>query len=131
MKDKKGFIKILEAFVAILIITGVMVFVYVNQIQKPSLDDSINQLLRLILEDIANKPSLRQAVLSADNSTINNSIRGFIPSEYQYDFKICDLNKLCKTDAIIKKEIYSREITISSTLQDYNPKVLKIFIWEK
>ena len=131
IRGKKSFIRILEAFIAIMIISGVMAFIYVNQVQKPNEERAIRELERIILDEIANNQTLRQDVLDGNLIKINNTISKFISNDFNYDFKICDLNELCKLDILIQKEVFSDEVTISSTLKEYKPKVLRIFIWEK
>lgn len=131
MRGKGGFIKILEAFIAILIIAGVMTFIFVNQLQESNQEETIHRLERIILEEISKTDSLRNSVLNDDVDTIKNSIEKFIPAEYDYNLKICELNVICVLDQRIEKEVFSDEITISSTLEIYSPKVVRIFMWEK
>ena len=131
IRGKRGFIRILEAFIAIMIISGAMAFIYVNQVQKPNEAEAIRELERIILDEIANNQTLRQDVLDSNLIKINNTISKFISNDFNYDFKICDLNELCKLDTFIEGEVFSDEVTVSSTLKDYGPKVLRIFIWEK
>lgn len=151
MRGKRGFLRILEAFVAIAIIAGAMSFIYVNQIQKPNKEAAINELMRLILEDITNDNNLRKAVLNANADQtdpnriqIENEIRIFIPSNEnkEFHFSICSLNEICSCNSLIgggetcpnKKTIYSDEISVSVTLDQINPinpKLVKLFIWEK
>ena len=131
MRGKKGFIRILEAFIAILIISGAMAFFYVSQVQKPNQEEAIRDLERLILEDISNDLELRKAVLTEDIGVIDLRIDEFVSNDYGYDFKICPINEICGFEGIADKEIFSDEVAISSTLTIYEPKVLKLFIWEK
>lgn len=142
MIGKGGFLRILEAFIAVTIIAGVLSFIYVNQVQKPNQNESMHQLLRIVLEDIQNDETLRGAVLGGDykdssqeasnnRKLIKDEIGKIIPEELEFDIKICDLNEICTLDNLIKKEIFSDAISVSSTLKEYNPKVIRIFIWEK
>ncbi len=131
IKGKGGFLRILEAFISVMIIAGVLVFIYVNNVQKPSEQEAISQLERIILEEITSNSTLRNAVLNEDLTTISNAINKFVPEEYKLEFKICEINEICKLDETIEKEIISKEITVSSTLTEYNPKVIRLFMWEK
>jgi len=150
IKEKKGLIKIIEAFIAILIISGVMIFIYTTQIKKPDISEKIEKIQIIILEKIAEDGELRAAVLggSSDDSspdainnriTINNTINDLIeklsPGDYTFLFKICDLDDICGLDFSSKyyteNEIYVKERSISSTLNKYNPKKIRIFMWLK
>lgn len=131
MRGKKGFIRILEAFIAIMIIAGAMAFLYVDQVQGPNEEEAIRELQRIILDEITSDVMLRQDVLDGVNENINSTISKFVSNDFNYDFKICNLNEICKLDIIVEKEVFSDEVTVSSTLKDYGPKVLRIFIWEK
>jgi len=132
IRGKKGFIRILEVFIAISIISGAMIFIYIVQIQRPNEEEEIHQLQRLILEEITRDPTLRAAVVEDnDEASVKLAIEGFIPSEYEYDLRICALNTLCSLNQVIGKEVFSDETTVSSTLNQYSPKVVKIFIWKE
>ena len=93
MKNKKGFLRIIEAFLAILIIAGVMSFIYVSQIQGPSQEEGVNQLIRIVLEKISSEIELRNSVLEGDADGLKSEIDKFIPSsgELDYHFSICPL----------------------------------------
>ncbi|HRZ85621.1 MAG TPA: hypothetical protein P5277_02465, partial [Candidatus Paceibacterota bacterium] len=67
IKEKKGLIKIIEAFIAILIISGVMIFIYTTQIKKPDISEKIEKIQIIILEKIAEDGELRAAVLGGSS----------------------------------------------------------------
>ena len=131
IRGKKGFIRILEAFIAIMIISGAMAFIYVDQVQKPNEAEAIRELQRIILDEIANNQTLRQDVLDGITGNIDSTISKFIPNDFNYAFEICRLDELCKLNILVQKEVFSDEVTISSTLEEYKPRVIRIFIWEK
>jgi len=142
MRGKSGFLRIVEAFIAVMIIAGVMGYVYVQRIQKPDEADSVNQIERIILSEIANSEELRNAVLNGDSGNnsieavqnrtiINNTIKKSVPKEYEFSFRICALNLVCELEEYTNKEVFANEAIISSTLSQYNPKKLRIFLWRK
>jgi len=143
MKSKKGFLRIVEAFIAILIIAGAMSYVYVQKIDKPNEAESIKQLEKIILTQIANNEDLRLAVLKGDSGletseavnhriTINNTISPSVPSEYNFATKICNLDQVCELGTYnANKEVFVNEITVSSTLEYYGPKKLRLFMWRR
>jgi len=144
MQGKGGFLRILEAFIAIAIIAGVMTFLYVGQVPKSDQGQSLNELIRIILEKIKVDDVLRQNVLDGDVDEVYDEIATFIPDVGELDFRftICELNELCKCGAETGRgqpcpddgrEIYSDEVSVSVTLDstDINPKVIRLFVWEK
>ena len=146
MRGEKGFLRILEAFIAIALIAGVMSFLYINQIQKNSQESTINDLIRIVLEKISSEPALRNAVLNANPdeiNKINTEIEKFIPpsGELQFHFNICNIQEICSCglgisrgdDCPEDKDIYSDEVSVSVTLDSnsVSPKVLRLFVWER
>ncbi|MEM3122415.1 MAG: hypothetical protein QXH60_03170 [Candidatus Pacearchaeota archaeon] len=137
MRNKRGFLRILEAFISIIIVLGVVVFLYVNQVQKPNQEEAINEIIDIIISHLSNEEELRKAILESDEEKIENEIRKFIPEsgELDFRFRICDINEIC--DCIerecMMRNIYSREAVISVTLEseELKPKIFSIFLWEK
>ena len=144
MRGKGGFLRIVEAFIAIMIIAGVLSFIYVSQVQKPNKEESIRQIQQIILDRISSDPDLRTAVLEGDSNsqsptaqtsreTLETEIGKFIPPDFEYEFKICPINEACGCENCnYEKEIFAEEISVSSTLDiGYDPKVIRIFMWER
>ncbi len=138
MRNKKGLVKIIEAFIAIMLIVAVLSFIYVQKVHKPNQREEVIQLERIILNKIQADPQLREAVLVNDeegNEKINSTINQFMPAEYMYTYRICEINQICSLERAssyyTENEIVSEEVSISSTLQIYSPKKIKIFVWEK
>ena len=133
--NKRGFLRILEAFIAVLIIASVMSFLYVKQIKQPSEERQVQQIMKVALDEISNNRLLREAVLNSDNQTINSSLSEIIPNIYVFEFRICELNQICglekQNSYYTENNIFADEATISSTLETYGLKKIRIFIWEK
>ena len=136
--------RIIEAFIAVMLIAGFMLVLYYTKVKPPNERDSVVQLERLILEKIASDDSLRQAVLNgypntpegeSNRTILENEINTSLPSNYDFTFRICDLNEVCGLDKnreyYTKNQIFSDEVSVSSTLFTYTgPKKLRLFIWE-
>lgn len=157
-KNKRGWMRILEATVAVLIVSGVLIVVYSSHIDKgiaPS--EYFFSLQRQILADVSTKSDLRLAILNAKNDTIDNITRipqdgnfsviyYFIgnrtPQSFGYSVRVCDLNATaCKmnTDDYVKtldRGVFVEDLVISSELGVGSnavyktPKKLRFFIWE-
>jgi len=127
MKNKKGWLKIVEAFIAVLLIASVVVMIYTGY--KKAGDKS--QILKIedgLLDEITQNNAFRLDILAKDNVDIENFIRGKIPGGLNFTVKICDIQEVCNVDYI--PEVYVRERIVSSTLQDYSPKRIRLFMWE-
>lgn len=143
MKSRRGWIRVVEAFVAVLLIVGVLLFVinkgYIGKkdISKQIYDSEISILREIELNDI-----LRSEILSLQidengvmvtNSNLPNvyqKIKNRSPEYLECEGKICELDKICiieNTD----KDIYAQAVAISSTNTIYSPRQLKLFCWVK
>ncbi|MEM3113245.1 MAG: hypothetical protein QXI33_02365 [Candidatus Pacearchaeota archaeon] len=142
LEGKRGYLRIIEAFVAIILLASVLIYFYVNNLQAKDSSDAIYKLERAILEEIASNASLRDAVLNGDSllttpeaernrTLINNTINRYIQGEFNFEFQICGLNEICGASKYVNKEVFSDQISISSTLEKYDPKVIRMFVWEK
>ena len=134
MQNKNGWLRILEAFIAIILITSVLLVLYVQTINNPKKTEEVYRLQGTILEEIAFDPILRNAILKWDNNTVEDFVSKRVPEEFEFGIKICDINKICELESYIGKEgsdVYSSERIISANLTDYKPRKLKIFMWQK
>ena len=164
--NKKGIVRIIEAFFAVLIIAGALIFVYTSQIKKVDESASILNIEKIILDKISYEDDLREAVLNsylhfdetietnfkdyndivARNSQIasynqlNDTITDLLTNSkvlenYEFMFQVCELNEVCglehSASFYTKNEIYASEKSISSTLSEYNPRKIRLFIWRK
>jgi hypothetical protein len=152
--NKRGWMRILEATVAVMIVAGVLVVVYSGQVDRgiePA--DYFYSLQRQILMDVSSSSDLRLAVLNVATEEdsdvnfkkVNDFIGGKIPEAFGYSIRICefgsqvDFCKMKNSDYIAtrKKDVFVEEVVISSELgvgggiEIYEPKKLRLFVWEK
>lgn len=149
VKGKRGWMRIMEAMVAILIIMGVVLIVIQKQQGTPPGDLSQNAID--IISEIALNQSLRSLILQYDfndpasstNAQTLNSLNNFVSTRIKdrnlkYLVRICD--PLSESDSFCplipypsdaSEEIYTGERIISTDLpqKDYSPKKIKLFIW--
>lgn len=130
IKSKGAWIRIVEAFIAITIVAGFFAFIYASRIEKPEGRDEIYKEQRAILELIARDTALRESVLEKNEDELKNFVKDKIAPSFDFEIKICELKEICSLQTL-KKEVYSSEAVISSTLETYSPKKIKIFMWEK
>jgi len=134
MKNKKAWLRIVEAFLAVLIITGVLLTIVVKQPQQ-NRNSEIHNMQRLILNQISLNDTLRAEILNNQKSGTESFISEIKPVYWNYTIEICNVKDVCGMSnypsSEVGKEIYAEEMIISSTLEEYNPKKLKLFIWTK
>ena len=133
IKNKKGWTSVIEEFVSILLIAGIMVAVVnSNAVQKPKLSEQIYKEQALTLKIIQMDDEMRASILNNDLSQkINGTIKDTMPDYLECEAKICGLNEGCNLDEILEKEIFVKSVMITTNGEDYIPKELKLWCWEK
>ena len=150
---KKAWIKIVEAFVAILLIVGVLLFV-INKgyIGKNDSSEKIYEIQKTLLRAIELDDDLRTEILIAkcsDSGCLKNNPINYDDSDFPDDTKtkinnffqdypylecsskICELDEICTLNYYQEKNVYAQSVAISATSSTYAPRQLKIFCWEK
>jgi len=152
--NKRGWMRILEATIAVMLVSGVLVVVYSRQIDRGvSPSEYFFSLQRQILADISGRSDLRLAVLNVDDegsgdgnfSVIKNFVDDSVPDAFGHSLRICDLGDeldFCKIEDIDvirdiqDKDVFVEDVIISSELGNgdnsvLGAKKLRFFIWEK
>ncbi len=131
--DKKAWIRILEAFLAILIIMGAVLVIINKESVKSDISDEVYQKQRQILDVISKNDSLREKIIIGENKEVNDTIYVMLPKNWNFSTRICELNKICNADtpSDYERDIYTTEIIITSNLTQYSPKKLSFFVWSK
>jgi hypothetical protein len=138
--------RIVEALVAILVIAGVVLIVInQNENKKENISSQISSFQIAILREIQLNNSLRQEITAVQDSWLpveNDSFSqnasltwGKIvektPGYLECVEKICATSDSCLFADSPSKTVYAQSVIISTTLQTYNPRLLKLFCWEK
>lgn len=135
INNKQGWTSVIEVFVSILLIAGIIAIVInSNVIQKPKIGEQIYKSQALTLKIIQMDDGLRVDVLGGQISVgVNNTISQTIPNYLECKSKICNFQSECNLDseAIPDKEVYAKSILITADMANYSPKELKLFCWEK
>jgi hypothetical protein len=136
-KNKRGWIRITEAVVAILIMASVLIVMYTNDTPSLSYSDYVFNLQTRILMDVADRADLRNATLYSNEPDLHPKLKEYfdssIPSNFNYTVVVCSLSaSVCSADLTsVEKEIFVEDRIISSNLEKYDPKMLRLYIWEK
>ncbi len=142
IKNKKGWIKIVEAFVAILLVAGVLLIV-ISQgyIGKKDISSQVYDVEISILREIQLDDALREEVLNVtcpievtkDNVPQTwNRIHDRAPSYLDCEAKICWMDEICELDEYPEKDVYAQPVAITTILETPKEKQLrqlKLFCW--
>jgi len=136
MKNKKGWIRITEAVVAILIMASVLIVLYANKTPQVSFSAYVSDLQLRILGSVADHPTMRNEVLKAPERVVDGPLYVFIndsiPSNFNFAIRVCALsNSTCLLGESLNQEVFVEDRIISSNLTTYAPKMLRLFMWEK
>jgi len=144
IKNKRGWITILEATIAVMLVSGVLIVVYVRQSADESpVHDYIFSLQKQILSDISVRSDLRTFALEKDEVALNVFAGSKVPPAYRYSLKVCRLENTAENCILNEtevretreKDLFAEEIVISSDLGDgtspiYEPMKVRLFVWE-
>ncbi len=135
--NRKGWLRVVEVFFAIILIIGILFF----QIKDISPGSRKNILLleRGILQEIARNNTLRTEILgfdlsggpaildSSSGSQTTDYINARIPGGVNFTLMVCSLTDPC---ILGREKVFAQDIFITSTLNQYQPRKLKLFVWE-
>lgn len=140
MVNKKAWLRIIEATVAILLITGSVMLA--TQQNKPKVQPDLSEQFANVLEEVAKNPTLRDEIANSADSVkrdkaeqdASNYIEDIIGISFSFKFQICDASLDCLTPSGIPgdREIYNSERIVSTnpSIQDFNPKRIILFVWK-
>ena len=143
-KNHKGWIKIVEAFVAILLVMGVLLVV-INQgnLEKKDISSKVYDAELLILREIQLNDALRRDILNSGAPpiewanfppSVKNKIIDRTPNYLTCVGEICAMDKICKLGVYPEKDVYAQSIAITTTLdtpEEQRLRQLKLFCWAK
>ncbi len=135
MKNKKAWIRIVEALIAIMIIMAGALYV-VSKKPVKDISDEVYEKQRQILEVIANNESMRKQLIEDGNTELASEyVLKNLPSIWDFRLNICGVDEICThQDTPNDKDIYTSEIIITSTLTSYpeeQTKKLIFFAWKR
>ena len=140
MKNKRGWIRIVEAFIAVLLIAGALLYVIdKGYIGKTDISEQVYEIQLSVLREIELDSDLRLEILSSGSINsgeyevhvdISERIDNRIPDYLLCESAVCDLEKICWSDNVPgDKDIYAQAVAISAQGLEYGPRQLKLFCW--
>jgi hypothetical protein len=145
VENKRAWIRMLEATIAIMLVSSVLVIVYVRNPRSDgfTIEELIFNMQRKILSDFSSNPELRENVLKVGGiggesafSELESYADKFITDEFGFLLLVCPLGDVCKMDSSTftqtrEKNVYVEEVIISADFSEgYNPKRVLLFVWE-
>jgi hypothetical protein len=136
MRNNRGWLRIIEASIAILIVLSTLIVVYIRA--GSSNQPDLSERAREILNEMARNSTLREAILNynIDNELIiSNSIKNYIPeANIQFDKRICKLDEACGKLEFTPGDVYVAERIISSyigadSVSPENARKIRLFMW--
>jgi phosphatidylethanolamine-binding protein (PEBP) family uncharacterized protein len=129
--NKRGWLKVLEAVIAIAILIGVLLYIMTTSAPKKDMSTTAYEKEKYILDTISKNDTLRSDIIDSDNYKVNLTIEKMIPNTWGYETRICELAEICNGINIpLDKDVYAAEIVVTSTDNQYTPKKLRLFVWE-
>jgi hypothetical protein len=146
IKSKKGWIKLVEVFIAILLLGGVLlVLSSQNSSDKNDFQVQMSEKEIAILRDIELNNAMRTEILNINPTSlpvewedfgpglqnVKDRITSLTPSNINCEAKICALNDDCIREGNTDKDVYAEAVVISADLNTYSPRQLKLFCMQK
>lgn len=134
--QRRGWMRIVEASISVIIILGVLFFLYTKNVQTEEL--AIDERARGILTELSSDPRFRDAALSNRIDLITQSVALKIPeSHLAFEVRLCELDDVCGKKNYTETNVYAAERVISSSLEKSPsgggalPKKIRLFIWRR
>jgi hypothetical protein len=135
---KKGWIKIVEAFISILLVTGVLlVVIQKGYIGKEDISEAVYENQISVLREIELDSTMRQEILNSTlpvsgediPNDIKEKVNSRMPDYLECEIRICAMNEICAMQTYIDQEVYAQSVAVTATLETYDPRQLKLFCW--
>ncbi len=139
MKNKRGWLRIFEAVIAILLITSVLlILIQKGHFGTLSNSQEVYTLQVEVLREIELDPYMRSEILSAELNSeevpldVVQRINNRMPQYFECKSKICLLEEICSLSSFPpEKDIYAQSVAIAANTNQYSPRQLKMFCWRK
>lgn len=145
IKGKKGWTKLIEAFISILLIAIILLLILSESVDETKdISEQIHEQEIAILKKIELNNSFRTSILNVaignlplgwnDFETngltlVKDEINSKVPSYLNCVAYLCLLEDSCVIGEEPDEELYVQQISIISNLETYFPRKLKLFCW--
>lgn len=136
MENKKGWIKIVEVFAAILIISSiVLIAIRQSQGEEESIYSRVNSDQTGILREIQLNPALREEIITSSGvvewasfpTASKNKIIEKTPNYMECTAKICAAGAECSLSGVQNGSVYAETVIMGATPEEYGLRQLRLF----
>lgn len=128
--NKRGWLKVLEAVIAITLLIGVLLYMMSSSAPRKDISNVVYEKEKYILDTISKNDALRNDIVNNNNANVNYTIEKMIPITWDFETRICELDSICQgVRRPLDKDVYSSEIIVTSNKTSYNPKKIRLFVW--
>lgn len=139
--DNKGFLRTLEAIIAIIMVLGFILFITPSKpLSTGEVPGTVEASQNLILEEFANNKTYRDCILQSKADSCRSSgispcnlyfeefIQKSIPAGYEFNCEVCPSAVSCVSSlSPDDKTVYARDTFVSGK----PPKVFRVYMWER
>lgn len=138
--NKKGFLRTIEAVIAIIIVLGLILFLTPARISDVGeVPGTIEESQKVIVEEVSYNETFRSCILKDKDrscigmdwpcSQMETFVRSNIPSGYDFNCEICDSSVSCVQNlkVPVDKTVYARDIFIAGEPS----RVFRVYIWQR
>jgi hypothetical protein len=124
----------LEVMIAITILSGAILFIYSGKASSVSLQSYVYPYQKEILSEISNNDTLRGYVLLDNETALEQEFN--LTSNLEFKIRVCPLDgNTCDLESalflsLLEQEVYVDEVIVAANLTEFNPKRVKLFIWQ-
>jgi len=139
IKNKRGWIRVVEAFVAVLLIGGVIILAVSQNDdgQDAEISAGVYEDQASMLNAVQSNDTLRNSILGINGTIlplgindsgfpadVNAKLEEKNPGYLLCDAKICLLEQECVIENTASSDVYASQATIFANLQKYSPRKL-------
>ncbi len=138
MVNKRGWLRILEAVMAVMILGSIILVVFNRQVPNINQTDYISDIQTGVLSKILSNLTLYNFVLAGDELALEDFVNtSVLNTQLNHSVRICDLTNPVTScileesisDILVDHDVYVKEVIVSANLTTYSPKKVRLFTW--
>ena len=135
MVNKKGWVKVVESFFAVMLIAGVIAFIFSTYSGHADNSKEIYTFEDGVLNGVKLNSTLRSQILGTTNfvasEDLDNYLQKRMPSYLNCSFVICESGGVCGPDEGSADELFGKSVVLSAEGEYTEPRILSLFCWIK
>lgn len=137
--NKRGWLKTLEAVIAILLILLVIYSFIPKAPKKTDLEDQLQSSKEAIAEGIMYNEELRKEIIDypeepedcSFSDELKELIDSHLPTGFGYNCRLCTETNCVIVNVPSNKDVYVTDVFISSTMERQDIKIVRIAFWQE